>query len=123
MPMILLSWSAGPNPFRPGGGLGSLSCRSEQPRALQALRSPQEGGPNSAVAFVSNAASRAHTRAVFAQNVTRGTVSTVTMLCTCASCGISFQSPRRDALYCSRSRRMRACHAAQSAFPRGINLV
>jgi len=28
-------------------------------------------------------------------------------VCTCASCGVSFQSPHRDALYCSRSCRRR----------------
>jgi hypothetical protein len=37
------------------------------------------------------------------------------MLCTCASCGVSFQSPRSDALYCSSSCRVRARHAAQFA--------
>jgi hypothetical protein len=37
------------------------------------------------------------------------------MLCTCASCGVSFQSQRRDGLYCSRPCRMRARHAAQFA--------
>ena len=37
------------------------------------------------------------------------------MLCTCANCGVSFQSTRRGALYCSRPCRMRARHGAQSA--------
>jgi hypothetical protein len=37
------------------------------------------------------------------------------MFCTCASCGVSFQSSRSDAPYCSLSCRLRARHAAQSA--------
>jgi ribosomal protein L37AE/L43A len=37
------------------------------------------------------------------------------MFCTCASCGVSFQSSRRDTPYCSLSCRLRARHAAQSA--------
>jgi hypothetical protein len=36
-------------------------------------------------------------------------------LCFCARCGVSFQSTRRDTLYCSRPCRMLARHAAQSA--------
>jgi hypothetical protein len=58
----------------------------------------------------------AHTRVASAQNATRVTVSAGRqMLCTCASCGVSFQSTRRDALRCSRPYRLRARYAAQSA--------
>jgi hypothetical protein len=38
--------------------------------------------------------------------------------CTCASCGVSFQSPHRDALYCSRSCRRRG-RRAQGPRPGG----
>jgi hypothetical protein len=37
------------------------------------------------------------------------------VICTCAGCGVSFQSSRSDVLYCSRSCRLRARHAAQPA--------
>jgi hypothetical protein len=37
------------------------------------------------------------------------------MLCTCASCGVSFRSTRRDVLYCSRLCGMLGRRAAQSA--------